>query len=148
MNIPYSEYVVSTGRFTGNWRHVASEDMVGAPREGHAWLRGEYHPDTHRVVKGAAEAERAPAPSPDHEWNETAQRWELSAAAERRESTERRARGRAGQVEADTLRAMREVILQLADHTGLPRSTALDVLQTANSEVGNVLEAAGIRKRE
>lgn len=109
----YSLYEAASGLFTGKRLHCDDEGLLAVRLPaGTLALEGSFDHRTQRMdlTTGAVVAYRPPAPSPDHEWDPAAKRWQVRPST----STE----GRTGVIyariqalEASQGRAVREATL-------------------------------------
>lgn len=107
----WSEYDESSGEFTGNQVTHNINGLQLPQREGRSWIAGCFHPDTHSVEAGSVIERRSSQPSCDHEWDQQMQRWELSATALSRMNRRNAGLSRMRELDAASIRAMREVSL-------------------------------------
>lgn len=139
----YTEYEISSGVFSEKVVTSDIEGWVPSTRDGYALIEGRYHPHTHKVVDGEVVTERSASPGEDYEWNESSQRWELSAAKQSELSRQQAARSLAWNLETGTsLRAMRELILNGFDQ----QSEAWSILQQVDSQVSAAMIESGLRE--
>jgi hypothetical protein len=101
----------------------------------HVPLEGVFDHLSQRVdlATGQVVDYQPPAPSPDHEWNATTKRWQLSQAAQARAAARQAAERRIAALEAGQHRTLREAAL------GLPG--AHDRLAAVEAEITGLREA-------
>jgi hypothetical protein len=79
----YSLYEAASGLFTGKRLHCDDEGLLAVRLPaGTLALEGSYDHRTQRMdlTTGTVVAYRPPAPSPDHEWDPAAKRWQVRPA--------------------------------------------------------------------
>ena len=127
MTKTFSLYEAATGLFTGK-RVQCDEDALLEMRlpPGTLTMEGAFDPSSQRVdlSTGKVIAHHPLAPSPDHEWNAAAKRWQLRQSA--REAQGRRAVvfARIHALESSQGRAIREATL--GDPAALKRLKEID----------------------
>lgn len=106
-----SIYSTETGLFTGVIIAVHDDLLEANTPSGHKTLTGRYDRLSRRVdlTTGEVIEYQPPAPSSDHEWNASTQRWQLSAAAAEKESNRALALNRIDHLENSQARALREL---------------------------------------
>jgi len=106
----WSAYDPETGEFTGE-QHSGPDFW----RPDLPVIEGQHRHDVRRVdlKTGEVIAFRPESPSPDHEWDEQAEAWRLTAAAQAVITADSAARVAIGLTETGSLRAIREGLLEL-----------------------------------
>lgn len=97
--------IVRTGD-AGNLRTVSLQAKAGERA-----VVGKADQRRHRVVNGALVDYQPDKPSPDHVWNDSRWRWELSKEFRERRSIALHTQKQIGILESSQLRTMREMIL-------------------------------------
>jgi hypothetical protein len=126
MSNTYSLYEAATGLFTGKRLHCDDEGLLSARLPaGTLAMEGAFDQRCQRVdlATGAVIGYRPPAPSGNHEWNDTEKRWQVKAAhcAENRTAV---IYARIQTLEATQGRAVREATL--GDATAVERLKDID----------------------
>jgi len=113
MNKTFSVYRKSDGLFTGGRLHVPEADLARNLRDGEAHVDGTVDHLSQRVdlATGAVVDYQPPRPSADHEWNATAKRWRLTAAAAAKAAARTEALAQIASIEASQHRVLREAAL-------------------------------------
>ncbi|MGH8231237.1 MAG: hypothetical protein ACRESY_05385 [Steroidobacteraceae bacterium] len=110
----YSLYEAATGLFTGKRLHCDDEGLLAVRLPvGTLALEGTYDRRTQRMdlATGEVVAYRPPAPSPDHEWDPAAKRWQVRPAAPSPDGRTGVIYARIQALEASQGRAVREATL-------------------------------------
>lgn len=109
-----SFYRKETGLFTGQRFSGPEHAIAKNTPDGCDFKSGSIDHEARRVdlKTGEVVAYQPEAPSTDHVWNGTTERWELSAAAQAVEMADLQARAALAQQDGKSVRAMREVLLE------------------------------------
>jgi hypothetical protein len=120
----YHFYDLQTGEFHGthvelNFGALNDQFAVTNTPSGHRAIAGNYDRLSQKfdIATGALVDYQPPQPSPDHEWNAEAKRWQLTAAAAKKGADAEAARAMIMQLEASQHRVIREIMLGDPDAT-------------------------------
>jgi hypothetical protein len=110
--VNWSYFDSKTGLFLSK-KCSTPPDERPAARDGFELIEGDFDHLSQRFDLTTREIVdyQPPQPSPDHEWNEKARRWQLSPKAAQAEADDAIARAAIARLEQQQLRSMREAIL-------------------------------------
>jgi hypothetical protein len=116
--IAYSFYHAQTGLFSDTKYWSTSEDPEHLRNQvpaGYVPIEGDYDHLSQQmdIATGEIVDYQPPQPSPSHEWNADAKRWQLSPSAQAALGRRRDALAGIGALEAKGIRAMRELALNV-----------------------------------
>lgn len=126
-----SFYDKTTGLFTGRTLRCSGhsvETLGASAQEGEGFVEGLHDHVSSKVdlQTGKVIDYQPPQPSADHEWDATAKRWKLTAAAEQREIRRQNALRQIAALEAAQARPHRELTLDPANIQARQRLEAIE----------------------
>jgi predicted RNA-binding Zn ribbon-like protein len=110
-----SFYNLTTGLFTGLTFSGSDLAVQMNTPAGLAVIDGKHDHLSSRVVDGEVVDWQPPQPDDDHEWNAETKRWQKTAAVVAVETADKAARAQIAAQEIAQSRAIREVVLKLAE---------------------------------